>query len=390
MNVEQEIIDAIDNNIMYGYKCKWAEARKEKLECLSKLNVSLPQQGSEEDNLGKVSFSDLNKEGIETGKRCKLRITRFLNRKLNLNDLLLVQNIEEISNLLIKKLFKVSIQIRIDKGLQITKNYKEAVGGGSCMTGCNSKYTKLYEMNPDRFEQIVVTYINDSARAILCTLDNGEKSCERIYGTSLLLRETLREYAKDNNFYNEDTYIKVMTGLNYKNGHVPYFDGFYYHKKDKGKLSIFTENKNKEGYARSYDGDLSSTEGRLYPIDFCCNCSDVGSLQIQGDFYCESCAEEIFKYCDSCESYQSKDRSQIIQGDFYCETCTLEYAFECLGCGTYFHYDDRQLLENDELCPVCYADRTETCNNCELVVYSSNIEDGLCKECIKIQEEHDE
>lgn len=392
MNVEQEIINAIDNNIIYGYKGKWVKVRKEKLEYLSKLNVSLPQQGSEEDNLGKLAFSELSKEGIETGKRAKLRITRFLNRKLGLNFVLPDQVIETITNILIKNLFKIEIKIRIDKGAQITKNYKEAVGGGSCMTGDCSEYTKIYEMNPDRFEQIVVNYIHDSARAILCTLDNGEKSCERIYGTSQLVRDAIKEYALENRWWDINVYSKVMTGLKYEDGHVPYFDGFYYHKKVKDKLNIFTKRDNENGSSRSYDGDLGSTGGYLYPgSETCCNCENHGELQtIQGDLYCDSCVDDLFMYCDSCCSYEDINNAQNVGTEWYCGVCVSLYAFECGECGDTFHNDDNNELEGDDLCPDCYAEKATTCTGCETIVYFSNITDGLCEECVKVEELQDE
>jgi hypothetical protein len=218
-------------------------------ELLVALDPSPPLDGSN----GYISFNVIDKDmKILDKPRVKITTPKFLVRKLGLKEFFNDKTIRKISDNINSK-FYGEINIRLDKGKKITENYKNEVGGHSCMTGSYAHCTKLYEMNPNRFEQLVFIYANDSARAIVSKLDNGEKYCDRCYSTSRFLYAKLQEYSREQGWYQSADEDLIISGLNFQDGCVPYMDTFNHYKIVNNKLNIFYSTR-----VREYDGCLDT------------------------------------------------------------------------------------------------------------------------------------
>jgi len=172
---------------------------------------------------------------------------------------------------------------------------------------------------------------NSSARAILHTLDSGEKVMDRVYASNSLLHEKMQGWAIGNNhFYRASGSIDVKKGLrvisdyspfivsdlDFVNGYIPYCDllkkANVYKKDGKYKMEIFHPNMQKE-----YNYYLEIQNGTIeLKVTPCCKCG-VEYLFIQGRyalnnthqgrcFYCKNCLDEHCIYCDYCDNYVEK------------------------------------------------------------------------------------
>ncbi len=254
-----------------------------------------PEDGS----TGYIAFTASGKT------RMKLKTARYLTRKCKLQDGAVLSDVEirdlaeKINNLLWTA--DELNNIELISGQAITSAYNNEIGGSSCMTGCNSQYTGLYAANPTRFQMLIVYSANDSARAIIHTLDNGQKLLGTIYTTAEHLLNTMKIYAKDQGWLVDSKFrgagsILIMSGLKFCDGEIPYMDVLTQGSINNNLLTI------------SYNGgdfDLQNQNGYL-DRDCCTECGDDiceddlynGS---DGEIYCEYCFNENFTYCYRCE-----------------------------------------------------------------------------------------
>jgi hypothetical protein len=243
------------------------------------------QPGKPED--GTSGFLAYNVPGKD---RMKMKTGRFLTRRLNLNSGFLSDSvIQHIASAINESLFP-DLGVRLDKGSAITRNYRNEVGGHSCMTGGCAECTKLYEMNPDKFQQLIMEQNGDSARAIVHKLDSGEFAIDRVYATSEYLKNRMKEYAAGQgwrNVYEVDG--GTVSGLEYDDNCIPYMDSMIWGTVRGGLLTISTE----EGG----DCTLQNTDGTLENGSVCCeNCGDNVSednvYYAEDGGYCEHCYSE--------------------------------------------------------------------------------------------------
>jgi hypothetical protein len=311
---------------------------------------------------------------------------RFLIRKLGLNEVFSDSQIRSMADAIVKEYFSGKTKIRIDIGAKITENYRNGIGGGSCMTGSYADCTRLYEMNPDRFAQAIATYNNDSARAILATLDNGHKMLCRIYSTSNYVHQILEEHGKKNDWsYPKNDEDVIMSDLKYKDGCVPYMDNFSYYKLHKGKMTIFESGNNYFESGNNYDGSLDHTDGYMHHNVYCNSCDEPVTeddlYRIGDEPYCHACVTEHFRLCEECNLYVTTDEIFIIEDVYICETCSGSVADECENCGDLFFDESLRETEDGPVCGDCLRENYTSCTECGVLAHTDTIEDGICESC---------
>jgi len=351
--------------------------------------------------------------------RVKMKTQKFLVKKLCLPDLFGVNEAElrEIATM-VNTVFFAAPKFRLDAGEDITNNYRECVGGNSCMTGGCSRYTKLYEMNPDRFSMLVVTQFKDSARAIVHKLDNGKHLLDRVYCSSLALRDRMIGYALDKGWYYKDKdgdiffdgyevneYEEfIVSNLAYCNGCVPYMDTLSGYYIDDGMLVI--------GHScagKAWDGELLSTEGKLNDEHYmyCEHCEEPyeeGELiwvTAEEVYVCNDCYTQYYMTCCHCEEAFASENGVVTQsGNTVCDNCADTYYRECDDCGELvLDGDIHEVCRGDEgsilhgeVCNVCFDKWYDKCGDCSVYhradalieVYLANGDTcKVCNDCVK-------
>lgn len=353
---------------------------------LNQLNPSIPEDGS----TGRIAFNVPNKD------RMKIRTGRFLTRKLNLNSgFLSDKSIATIADNINCELFSDDIDIRLVSGSAITNAYYREVGAVTCMTpsgdGGGETCTLLYEDNPDRFQLLIMNYINDDARAIVHKLDCGEYYMDRVYASCEMLKERMRDYAGGQGWYYRDTddacsygnnapsdKVLVVSGLNYEDGHVPYMDSLVNGCTCGGGLTI--------SRVGCCDSELIQTDGSVEPGQTCENCNDHINgdeyTLIAGCVYCESCGNELFSYCNHCEELSPSEDMYYIEDaeEYVCSHCASNYA-QCEDCQTY-NRENYTIIDGCVYCESC----VEKYPMCEVCGERSTDDDfldgdGLCEGC---------
>ncbi|KKN19330.1 hypothetical protein LCGC14_0946650, partial [marine sediment metagenome] len=296
----------------------WKLHRKRIYDDLARLQPDKPTDGS----LNVLAFVVPNKP-----KRLKLRTTRFLSRKLKLNSGFLsdaiLQNLGDNINM---NLFGLSPEhVRLLSGSQITNAYRDKLGTKSCMTK-RPEYTRLYERNPERFKLFTISFNNDTGRALLVTLDNGQKYMDRVYASSETVKSKMIEYAEKQNWasYSGHRYSQadpdtlIVSGLDYIDGEIPYMDTFACGTIIDGKLTI--------SFKGIADYNLQSLDGMLETGMTCEYCNEnvyEDDVQYVGDsYYCQSCFRDHFFFCNDCEESYNLEDEVCIDDDFYvCTYC---------------------------------------------------------------------
>lgn len=336
---------------------------------ITRIIQELQPDKPEDETAGFLAYNVPNKD------RMKMKTGRFLTRKLNLNSGFLPDTvIQKLASNINTYLFP-DLGIRLDKGIAITENYENEIGGHSCMTGSCAEYTKLYEANPDRFQQLIIVQNGDSARAIVHKLDDGTYMLDRIYGTCEYLKEKMRDYGTKQGWSFRGS--GTISNLKYTDGEIPFADTMKDYKIIDGLLTIGTN-------LPYYDGTLDSTDGKFYSGIFCEYCEeyyDEDHIISVGDYYyCENCVSDNFTYCESCSEYCENEfvREVIDTGQYVCRHCAEDEYSCCESCNEYV--SETQILDGDtEVCNDC-SENHYHCDDCGDLV--SKVEDGYCEDCI--------
>ena len=347
-----------------------------------------------DDSTGYIAFN------VSGKSRLKLKTTRYLTRKCKLNEVASLNDeqirilAEKINDLLwtVEELNNVELIC----GPDITKAYTREVGGSSCMTGCNSDYTKLYEANPTRFQMLIVRNNNDSARAIIHKLDDGQKLLGAIYTTAEHLWDKMYEYAsKQNWIIPKDSEPSsrsswIMSGLRFCDGEIPYMDVLIGGKITGSSLTV------------SYNpGDfgLQNQNGYLESGHQCENCGDRVSedntyIDDSGNTYCEYCFNENFSFCPDCDIVvHTPDAIFIEDKEIYvCQHCADKNYHRCETCGGYLIQDNVLQLDDSEYCENCFDEIADYCENCNEAFHTEDLtvvnDSGLlCEECATVVQE---
>ena len=326
--------------------------------------------------------------------RAKLKTTRYLIRKCKLGEIASlndeqIRDLAEKINSLLWTIEELN-DIELIRGKAITNAYAKNVGGSSCMTGGNFSYTRLYEINPARFEMLIIRSNNDSARAIIHKLDNGRKLLGVIYTTANYLFNKMENYAVKQNWilYSDPAITNknswIMSDLQYNDGEIPYMDVLA-----SGKINgaLLTVSYNSGSF------ELHNQDGSLVSGYYCEICNDhVHEDDIFGDnngnIYCECCFNENFIHCPDCSEIAHSGDAVFIENKkvYVCSYCVNKHYYSCETCNEYFELDDIRIINDANYCENCFDEIADYCENCNAVFYtedltSVNDSGPLCEDC---------
>ena len=99
--------------------------------------------------------------------------------------------------------------------------------------------------------------------------------------------------------------------------------------------------------------------------DTCCECGECTdhAVEINGSYYCRSCAEEGFTRCDDCGEWVDRDNSYYICDRDICESCLDNYT-RCDHCDEYVCNDDATYIDGNNWCDCCRDDHFTKCDHC--------------------------
>lgn len=359
---------------------------------LGAINYRYPDK-PDDSSTGFIAFDVPGKE------RLKLKTARYLTRKCKLNEVA-VLNDEQIRILAEKingLLWTVDElnDVELVRGKAITEAYYNEVGGSSCMTGCNSSHTRLYEVNPTRFEMLIIRSNNDSARAIVHKLDNGRKLMGVVYTTAEHLLGMMENYADSqgwltcNNTNQSNRNFWVMSDLHFCKGEMPYMDVLTEGSVDNGLLTVshnsgIFELQNTDGYIDCY---------------ICIACSDILNEDTaysdnNGETYCEHCFYEIFLRCKHCAAIVHKEDAIFVEDAeiYVCQGCASDHYYCCEICNEYSTLDNMQIFDNNTYCEGCFDKIANHCEDCGEPFYTKDLttvgDSGpLCEDCAITRQE---
>ncbi len=383
IEVKNTIFGAVRDLILAQQPEKWISVSTEIYENLDRLNPSICEDG----DIGKIAFGP-------SEHRMKIRTSRFLTRKLRLNSGFLNDvQIRSIQAHIDEILFGDMIQTYISTGSDIGKNYRDSIGGDSCMTG-GSTMVGLYVDNPDTYSQLIMKRGNDSARAMVVRLDNGKYMLDRIYTDAEDLIDKMKDYAKDQNwvcgYYNGFSEIDstefIVTGLSYTDGEVPYQDTLNSGRVRDGCLDLMHSS------CRDYDFTMDNTNGNISGGYTCCHCNEYVSEDdyhiFNDEIYCQYCFDQVAFACWHCGDITPQNDCVYIsdEGVDICPYCAdNQYAF-CDECKEYFPTENVQYVGSEEraICDTCLDQHYQECTDCHEFfadLIELDADDKVCREC---------
>jgi len=262
--------------------------------------------------------------------------------------------------------------------------------GASCMRHLDSEYFEIYDDSPTT--RILYLQKDDKllARALLHdevrNIDSGAifKFMDRVYVCNDNYEEMFFRWAAENGYYRKryqsyDRLYQVTSpdGSNFEYNmsipvmseqydKVPFLDTFRYYCSCDGILH------NDQNHC--YEDTLDDTEGnsndnvitRYEERYSCYHCDDrfheEDMTYLDGEYVCDDCRVEYYRYCDACNSYHHRDYVNLVSVDGTCE------EYYCDGC-----------LENFTFCDGCENHFSDTTN----VVGEDCIARDLCEDCIR-------
>jgi hypothetical protein len=372
-------------------------------EYLPNLDKLSPFWAKGEDAQGILSYNQIDKDGNITNRRMRAKIGRFLTSTAGLGSLVPEAVIELLTQYLVLNYHSTSFQI--DSGEDIWNNYRNSVGGSSCMTGDVANYVGLYVDNPDKIRQLVCVSGRNSGRAILWTLDDGNCLLDRIYADSGAVMVAMREYAANQGWLvrqingsitNGDHHLNSLelsklrvSGLSYNEDEIPYLDTMYYGFLRFGKLDLACGSSSVCGelYLQQTDGSLGENR------EACARCGEYGNeddmtyLECEDGSVCEECLREYYIYCPHCGYYRPAAAAETVNNEVWCAECVDRHAVECVDCGCFVSTNDAVCpSDSDEsYCSDC-ADGLSYCDNCRGTFADDDSltevnGDTLCKKC---------
>lgn len=125
-------------------------------------------------------------------------------------------------------------------------NYDDAKGhGGGLYSSCmrfnkSQEYLKIYTNNPKQVSCLVLTNPSNKrvqGRALIWTMDNGQRFMDRTYVLSKEMNAIFYKYADDNNILKDTPNSDVTLENGGEYDHYPYMDTFIYYTPENGELS---------------------------------------------------------------------------------------------------------------------------------------------------------
>ena len=351
------------------------------------------------DNPSKISYANRIEHKHDQDRRMRTTIQRYLARNFEeqyceMNERAIEMFVEkfkkEAAGNLLEKYFSVI------KGRPIVEKYSEQWGGGTCMTGCDSKYTKMYAINDDVVSMLLFDNGHTKARALLWKVedtDTGEfhTLCDRVYPNSGPHLEFFADYCAKkgyitrignshptSRFDNDECTlpeVKVSSGKRYttrvvlpSDDSMPYLDTLHWGVDCGTTIQLFTSTKAtkvKQCFC-STSGDWSS-----YGYPRCKSCTkDIDPIHFDEDnvrmcsngyVWHGDCYEQEHFKCSKCECDCRSNSSVdvIVRGgstEEWCYGCYSRYATACDDCGGTFRRSLVSEGDGGRYCDDCIGD----------------------------------
>lgn len=375
-------------------------------ELLEKLAPGMPDDNTS----GFIAYN------VSNDKRMKMKTSRFLGKKLNLNTGFVPEkDLQHYTDIINGYLFP-ELKIELVSGPTITEYYSEEVGGDSCMTGYNSKKVGMYARNTGVYSMLAMFSGNSSARAMVIKLDNGSFLMDRVYSDSSYLKDQMFFHAQKQGWYYRtftgagsleislsgeqitDYDDMIVSNISYCDGEVPYADTLIQYENCGNTLNLSHENS-----SACYDGLLDNTDGYLSG-DCYSTCEDCGEPTHEGDitcvgdnWVCRECYGTNYFHCQHCEtSYHDNDGQYISSVDAtVCGSCLAKHFYYCNDCDEYYTEDNSTPTKDGSVCDDCCEDNYFACADCGAVYKNENRQEGLdgesyCSTCIEDHIDDDE
>lgn len=381
-------------------------------------------------NGGRVTYANSPTDKYNRSRRVILTLGRYINRRPELKAQLAAIGITEAIVKFISDTLKATATIAprvtvgspapgtgwaysIDTGKDIIDNYKNHIGGSSCMTGSKAHLVKVYALNPDKVAHLILWEDGRRiGRALLWTADDGKKYLDRIYvyPHSHNSDECIRVYEaiavqlgiitrKSQSIAHSsgeawgDIDIKVTLAANlkkkmsrsylneYYRAVMPYADSFRYgYDNPDGSLTVY--NRGHKHLPSGYQYSYTDTHGRTDVVynnlgsglpATCCECGRIiktselfGRVTVLG-IICKDC-------------YAMQPRNGIRS----CSSCGL-YHLPCQN-----KYYNTEADNSSIICPICIArwnmasKKTKRCLACGNAYSKNELTGGLCSGCLAL------
>lgn len=357
-----------------GYNC-WLSRKYIISEKLQRLQPSKPEDG----DTGKIAFNvpDKDRMKIKTGRF----LTRKLNLNNGfLSDVAIREITDKINTLLFPDI-KIEIVSGIELTedyYQKTGGYSCMVGDNSEYTRLYERNPDKVRMltihfNSDSARGIV--WKLDNGRYFL---DRVYATCEHLKEK---MADYASEHGWiQKAICNYDSSDLIVSNLAYQDGEIPYMDTLTCGCTCDAGLTVSVngcsdyELTNQDGELQSgycceccgehvsEDEHYSSTDNGIYcescfseNFTYCGHCGEITStddivrIEDMDEWYCSYCADNHVYKCEDCGDYNKNDYVEI-EGDIYCNSCAENYA-RCDDCGEQFI--DADCINEDGLCENC-------------------------------------
>ncbi len=227
----------------------------------------------------------------------------------------------------------------------------------SCMSNVPERYFDIYMSNPDVCKLIILKSPNDDTkiigRALLWTIESGEKFVDRIYTIKDSDVQLFRDYAKENGWYWK--YYNSSSDSNQV--YSPIGDSTRLNltvRIKKGSYSAYPYLDTLK-YLNKSDGTLSTEK-----TSDCYILEDTGGEHLTG---CEECDGEGRVTCSNCDGDGNYDCYECDgKGKEDCDTCDGDGSTTCGNCDGDGHIEDEEGNEVD--CDDCNGTGKMDCDDC--------------------------
>ena len=351
--------------------------------------------------------SDDKKRGITTLNRYIRRIfikdyidndkPRFETIEYTLNDKFIEAFVDKVNLNISKSIDLIGKDLNEISGDDLQEFYKN-FDSQSCMKGGDSIKMQLLSNNPDK---VVLLTMNEKAKALLWTADDGTKILDRIYPSGSKYIMPFRGWAKKKGYVlreNPDQLISTRRTVELSDGKTyeitlnvgdvrifPYLDTFRFGEftEDLSELTLSNHINFGDCLFAKTDGSFVGMENYNIEIESeyrCADCEEAfnpdyegSGINAEGEGVCLSCAEN-YTSCDGCGTITSNDDIQTLSGSAYCADCFDEKVYTCTDCEDYFDFESDGGYYNEDgdfYCNDC-ASEYPKCEDCKNLIFNKN------------------
>lgn len=306
----------------------------------------------ENENCYDASFRKKYAKNIKIGKFLKTHFKRFTD-----------SSIEKYNNVIMAELsLNENIKIEIISGEKIRKYYLEENYDSAYSQTCKELFQscmryrncqQFFDVYVDNAEMIILLSNGSEkiiGRAILWTLIDGTKVCDRIYSSNIG-KDVIKKFLKENNIIFKDELSRIDEDSIFikikEYRYLPYMDTFCVECQIGEETYLTTGfNSRNSKIDQIIRQDLQETDGNEKKICSICGGLDYSNngFYLRNGDYIGSCCEDDYIWVESEEDYFHKDN-----------------VFYCQQCGDYELIEDRI----SGICKSCYENNLITLTDTE-------------------------